>query len=133
MPKPPRTTENAFGRKLLEVLADKGRPNDLAYLAQVFGVKQPSVYDWIDHGRFAKDRYAQLVAWSERSLHWWFDVPTEVTTVAEPSPGFGPRWPFKTLPYEDIAALDTESLRMLEGAILALAGNLGLRIKARAA
>lgn len=75
MPKQPRTTTNPLGKKFLEVMKAKSIEDDYVALAEAFKVKVPSVYDWIDHGRFSKARYAQLVAWSGRSLDWWFDVP----------------------------------------------------------
>lgn len=73
-----RTTTNPFGQKFLRVMRDKGIDQDFAAAAAAFGVKVPSVYDWVDHGRFAKIRFARLVEWSGRSLNWWFDVPESV-------------------------------------------------------
>ena len=77
MPKPisERQTSNRLGQKLNEVMREKGIEGDYAALATVFGVKTPSVYDWITHGPLGKERYACLVEWSGRGLSWWFDVP----------------------------------------------------------
>lgn len=88
MPKRVRTTKNAFGQKLLRVMHDKGIDQDFAAVAAAFEVKVPSVYDWVDHGRFAKERYRRLVEWSGRSLNWWFDVPDFLGTN-EPPPAEG--------------------------------------------
>ena len=77
MPKPKseRVTDNPFGQKLNSVMRAQGIGGDYRALADVFGVRPQSVYDWVKHGRFAKERFADLVAWSGKSLHCWFDVP----------------------------------------------------------
>lgn len=87
MPKDGRTTKNAFGQKFLRVMKDKGLAHDFAAVAAAFGVKVPSVYDWVDHGRFAKSRFADLVAWSGRSLDWWFDIPVTHQVAEHPNVG----------------------------------------------
>lgn len=69
-------------------MRDKGLNQDFAKVADAFKVKVPSVYDWVDHGRFAKGRFVDLVAWSGRSLDWWFDVPTTLGTQQSPPPTF---------------------------------------------
>lgn len=76
MPKPisERQTTNPLGQKLNEVMRGKGIEGDYAALAAAFGVRTPSVYDWITHGRLGKERYARLVEWSGKGLSWWFDV-----------------------------------------------------------
>lgn len=56
-------------------MREKGIEGDYGTLANIFGVKTPSVYDWITHGRLGKERYAKLVEWSGKSLDWWFDIP----------------------------------------------------------
>ena len=76
MPKKPRETSDPLGKKLLQVLAEKGRADDLNFLAEALGVTVQSTYDYINHGRLSKDRYARLVEWSDRSLDWWFDIPS---------------------------------------------------------
>jgi len=76
MPKPAkvRETSNPIGIKINMIMLEKGIPGEYAALASVFGVKPPSVYDWIDHGRIGKNQYQQLVDWSGRPLEWWFDI-----------------------------------------------------------
>lgn len=78
MPKPQqeRKTSNPLGQKINALMREKGLTGDYAAIARAFDVKTPSVYDWIDHGRLGKERYAALVQWSGRSLDWWFDIPT---------------------------------------------------------
>lgn len=84
MPKPPRETSDPLGRKLLAVLRDKGQADNLNALAAALEVTVQSTYDYIKHGRLSKDRYPLLVAWSGRSLDWWFDIDT--TKISSPSP-----------------------------------------------
>ena len=86
MPKSPRQTQDPLGKKFLQVLREKGHADDLNYLAEVFGVKVQSTYDWINLGRFAKERYPRLVEWSGRPLEWWFDVGGPLR-ASEPAPG----------------------------------------------
>lgn len=85
MPKPikERDTSNPLGQKINQVMREKGMGGDYGALARAFTVKTPSVYDWIDHGRLGKERYNTLVAWSGRSLDWWFDVVSPVTMTIE--------------------------------------------------
>ena len=70
MPKPisERKTSNPLGVKINSVMREKGIEGDYGTLANIFGVKTPSVYDWITHGRLGKERYAKLVEWSGKSL-----------------------------------------------------------------
>lgn len=133
MPKKPYETDNPFGKKLLQVLAEQGKPNDLPALAQAFAVSVPSTYDWIRHGRFAKERYPDLVRWSGRGLDWWFDAPLhttqELTTFAanEPLAPYGrPAWPFTRLSAAAICKLSSDDRLLLEGALLAVIAQLGL-------
>jgi hypothetical protein len=47
-------------------------------VAELFGVKSPSVYDWYAHGRIHKKHYPVLVAKFGQPLEWWLDfAPTE--------------------------------------------------------
>lgn len=79
MPKPIkiRGTTNPIGLKFHQIMAEKQIEGDYKALADAFGVKTPSVYDWIDHARIGKDKYRRLVEWSGRSLHWWFDIEAQ--------------------------------------------------------
>jgi hypothetical protein len=107
-PSPERPTDNPLGRKIQQVMRDKGQ--DFKALAEIFQVSVPSVYDWIDHGRLSKERYQQLVKWSGKSLDWWFDIetpgghkyPTQNPTqapaiVAESLRQYGTAWPFPAI------------------------------------
>lgn len=134
MPKAPRTTDNPFGRKLLDVLAEKGHADDLNVLANAFGVKLPSVYDWVNHGRFAKERYADLVSWSNRSLHWWFDIPADSSRheAREPSAPYAVGWPFPNIRQSDVCKLELPARLQLEAALLGAAAALRLPLKAKA-
>lgn len=86
MPKPisERKTSNPLGMKINSVMREKGMEGDYAALAAIFGVKTPSVYDWITHGRLGKERYARLVEWSGKGLNWWFDVPDPCAPCTPP-------------------------------------------------
>jgi hypothetical protein len=116
MPKLPRSTTDPLGQKLLAVLREKGTPDDLNALAQALDVKVQSTYDWIKHGRISKDRYARLVEWSGRSLHWWFDLPDNMGVLtpaehrqfhAEPNTD----WPVPGLTIDDVRARLTPEQR----------------------
>ncbi len=126
MPKPKseRVTDNPFGQKLNSVMRAQGIGGDYRALADVFGVRPQSVYDWVKHGRFAKERFADLVAWSGKSLHCWFDVPelSRPTPAPEPMPATNERaatylvgWPFKTVTKADFDALPTDLQLQIEG------------------
>ena len=125
MPKSKYETENPLGRKLLQVLAERGTPDDLPALAQAFAVSVPSTYDWIRHGRFAKERYPDLVRWSGRSLDWWFDCqPGETTAIAtmsvnESTAPYGrPAWPFPNIPESRVCRLSLENRVKLQNVML---------------
>lgn len=60
-----------------------------AQVAEKFGVKAPSVYDWYDHGRIHKKHYPTLVEMSGKPIEWWLDFPKEDLTVAEDRPSYG--------------------------------------------
>lgn len=93
MPKPPRTTSDPLGQKLLQVLREQGHPDDLNHLAAQLGVTVQSTYDYIRHGRLAKERYARLVEWSGRPLDWWFDVQTPAKQRAAEESAAYAGWP----------------------------------------
>jgi len=145
MPKPPRTTADPFGRKVLEVLRELGHADDLGWMAQQFNVKVPSVHDWVKYGRFSRERYARLVEWSGRGLHWWFDVPDSTleralpaaVTAREPAPApylsRRPTWPFPTISEPAVSHLTAAQIGALEGGLHVVAAALGLHISAKAA
>lgn len=130
MPKPitERATENPLGKKINNVMRLKGMAGDYAALAHVFGVKTPSVYDWVTHGRLGKERYATLVQWSGKSLHWWFDIPemegvtasTSALTLhdTEPTywatPAMPVKSPFARIENEEWARLSPQEVAEIE-------------------
>jgi hypothetical protein len=56
-------------------------------VADLFGVKGPSVYDWYAHGRIHKRHFPKLVSEFGKPLEWWLDYSPlgDVPTVATPS------------------------------------------------
>jgi hypothetical protein len=52
-------------------------------VAEFFGVKAPSVYDWYEHGRIHKRHYAKLVEFSGKPLYWWLNFPVTALGVTE--------------------------------------------------
>lgn len=112
-----RETNNPIGRKFHQVMAEKRMEGDYKALAEAFGVRTPSVYDWIDHARIGKERFARLVEWSGRSLHWWFDIdmPVEGYTAHQANESTGvydirarAPWPFSR-PFEAYDRLSAAS------------------------
>ncbi len=69
----PKTTH--LGEKLKQEMARLGLKN--AQIAELFGVKTPSVYDWIQFGRIHKKHFPQLVKVFGRPLSWWLNSPPE--------------------------------------------------------
>ena len=45
-----------------------------AQVAEIFGVKAPSVYDWYEFGRISKKHDPRLVEMSGHSIDWWLDL-----------------------------------------------------------
>jgi hypothetical protein len=141
MPKAPRTTTNPLGQKILDVLREQGHADDLQYLATVMGVKAPSVHDWVNFGRLGKERFADLVRWSGKDLHWWFEIPTPIAglRVQEPTARYGgvlpmdvfstgspdaqvrPPWPFPQLSEAWVCRLPPEQLAGLQRVLIATA------------
>ncbi len=111
-----RETSNPLGRKLLQVLEEQGTPDDLVALAAAFDVSVPSTYDWIRHGRFAKERFGRLVEWSGHDLNWWFDIELATATGLRLVHGTGAaiEWPFQRVPYAAVKALSPAELSSLD-------------------
>ena len=64
-------TSGHIGQKLQRQAERLGlRPTQVA---ELFGVKPPSVYDWYAHGRIHKKHYPVLVAQFGQPLEWWLD------------------------------------------------------------
>lgn len=75
--------KNHIGEKLQQEAEKKGlKP---AQVAELFGVRPPSVYDWYEHGRIHQRHYARLVEWSGKPIEWWLDIPTH-SHAAEEAP-----------------------------------------------
>jgi hypothetical protein len=70
-----RSTNNAIGLKINEVMRAKGMVGDYSAVATHFRVAVPSVYGWVDTGRIHKDRLNTLSIWSGRPVTWWLDTP----------------------------------------------------------
>ena len=59
----------ALAQKLKAAMLDKGvKP---AELAREFGVKAPSVYDWLEFGRIAKKHIPKLAEYFGKPVGWW--------------------------------------------------------------
>jgi predicted XRE-type DNA-binding protein len=56
----------------------------VAEVAAVFGVKSPSVYDWINFGRMDKKHYATLVKWSGNPIEYWLNIPHQIQRQENP-------------------------------------------------
>lgn len=56
-------------------------------VAELFGVKSPSVYDWYAHGRIHKKHYPVLVAKFGQPLEWWLDFAPALPAAASLAPG----------------------------------------------
>lgn len=131
MPKPMkiRETSNPIGLKFHQVMAEKKMDGDYKALADAFGVRTPSVYDWIDHARIGKDRFARLVEWSGKSLHWWFDIAAQADDLVPPHQVQQTRgvydlkqrmsWPFSR-PFEAYERLSAQDKGRVDGYIAGL-------------
>jgi hypothetical protein len=125
--KTPTPTNNPFGLKLNTYLLDIGRPGDYTFVAEAFGIKRPSVSEWVKFGRIAKRHYALLVEWSGRPLSWWFGTQAyEVSDASNPlsvqeplARGYvsNPPWPFFGIAPKDYAMLSLDDKRDIEGFI----------------
>lgn len=127
-----RDTSNPLGLKINQVMEEKHMAGDYAALAKIFEVATPSTYDWITHGRIAKERYQKLVEWSGRSLDWWFDITPPAAVLYEKT-GSSPsiqinetvkqmpekrvsQWPF-SVSLEKVQALDYDDIMMIDSYI----------------
>ncbi|MBB2918305.1 helix-turn-helix domain-containing protein [Cupriavidus alkaliphilus] len=68
MPKTPTPPEH-IGARLLAEMQERNLSH--ADVAAMFGVKPPSVYDWINYGRMAKKHLPKLVEVFGHSVNWW--------------------------------------------------------------
>lgn len=82
----PAPTIEHIGKKLEQ----QAKRLDLtpSQVADVFGVKPPSVYDWYKHGRIHKSHYPLLVAKFGQPIEWWLDLqPASEPETAQPTHG----------------------------------------------
>jgi transcriptional regulator with XRE-family HTH domain len=74
-----------IGKKLQRLAEARGL--NQSQVADLFGVKSPSVYDWYKHGRIHNRHLPTLVAEFGKPLEWWLDysplgdVPTVATSM----------------------------------------------------
>jgi len=75
-----------IGEKLQQEAEEKGlKPPQVA---ELFGVKTPSVYDWYTHGRVHKKHYPKLVEWSGKPIEWWLDIEIGHTVAESSAPPY---------------------------------------------
>lgn len=67
MPKEPEHIGNRLRAEMNK------RKLSVAEVAKRFGVKAPSVYDWLNFGRIAKKHLPKLVAEFGHSMQWWIE------------------------------------------------------------
>lgn len=58
-----------IGHRLRRVMDERGL--DVAAVAKLFGVKAPSVYDWLNFGRVAKKHIPNFVRELGHTAEWW--------------------------------------------------------------
>jgi hypothetical protein len=70
----------------------------------------------------AKERYARLVEWSGRDLHWWFDIPAKprpaLIHAEEQAAAYNLPWPFSRVSERAIRQLAPSDLATIEGILL---------------
>lgn len=88
-----------MGIKLKKAMERKGVDKNAVAIA--FGVKVPSVYDWLEHGRIAKKHLPMLESYFGIPMVWWLgdnlDLPPhqmlvdslEKSSIAEPTVATG--------------------------------------------
>lgn len=75
-----------IGERLQQEAEEKGlKPPQVA---ELFGVKTPSVYDWYAHGRVHKKHYPKLVEWSGKPIEWWLDIEIGHTVADQTAPPY---------------------------------------------
>lgn len=83
----PTHTERHIGDRLRDEMQARGM--SVSEVATLFGVKAPSVYDWLNFGRIAKKHIPQLVEVFGHTADWW--ITGEESAKGNASPGFPPR------------------------------------------
>jgi Predicted transcriptional regulator len=82
----PKTPEHIGERLKREMDARKMTPTEVA---SAFGVKNPSVYDWMNFGRIAKKHIPKLVEVFGHTANWWITGEEEPNPPAVPQMGGG--------------------------------------------
>lgn len=107
--------KNHIGEKLRQEAEKRGlKP---AQVAEIFGVRPPSVYDWYEHGRIHQRHYPTLVEWSGLSIEWWLDIAPShrVEEPARPYADLDPRQKALLELFEGLPSADQDELfRTLE-------------------
>jgi phage repressor protein C with HTH and peptisase S24 domain len=81
MPKDPKH----IGERLFDEMTRRALTH--ADIAEMFGVKPPSVYDWVNFGRIAKKHIPKLVEKLGHSANWW--ITGEETPISAAVPSIG--------------------------------------------
>ncbi|KDC23896.1 hypothetical protein L505_3670 [Bordetella bronchiseptica F4563] len=112
-------------------IASGAAPSQAA-IARHFGIKPPSIHDWIKKGSISKDKLPELwryfsdVAGPE---HWGLKAwPDMGTASQEPDRPSALPWPFPSISEADVRALNPGQLGQLEGAIALAIGQLRLGV-----
>src|SRR5690606_4327918 len=91
----------------IQMKISSGAARSKAEIARHFGVKPPSVEDWINKGSIAKEKLPELwryfsdVAgpdhWGMSDAEWPFGLSDASVTVKEPLVGYTTGWPFTAI------------------------------------
>lgn len=100
-------------------------------MAALFGVKVPSVYDWLNFGRIAKKHLPRLAQWSGRQIDWWINddalgpalaarssIASKKKTAGSVSLASRKTWPF-SVSYELYDGLSSDDKKALNAVIRA--------------
>ena len=126
-------TGQELGNAIAEAIKKKGVTK--AAVAQEFGVKPPSVQDWIKRGTIAKDKLPQLWDYFANVVdasHWGLEVlpklsaPVNAPIPMPTRPALA--WPFEGIDCKKVLALAPSDIARLEGALLLAAGQMRLDI-----
>lgn len=97
-----------------------------AAIARHFGVKPPSIHDWVKKGSISKDKLPELWRYFSDVVgpeHWGLSAWPELGTPPESAKI---DWPFPRVPEKTIRNLPPEQVNRLEGALLLALAQLGV-------
>lgn len=114
-------------------------------VAEHFGVKPPSVQDWIKRGTIGKEKLPQLwdyFADVAGPRHWGLERFPHHSAPHQTHNNLNDQkaaikniqtktWPFARVDYEKFIALTGSSARAMENAILATAGDIGIDVRVK--